>query len=525
MGVEERRTESGIEVKPSYGTEDLEDFDYAEKLGDPGEAPYTRGPYPSMYRGRPWTMRQYAGFGTAKETNERFKYLTKNGQTGLSVAFDLPTQMGRDSDHELSLGEVGKVGVAIDSLLDMRELFDGIPLKDVSTSMTINATASILLLLYSLVAEEQGAKPEEVTGTTQNDVLKEYLARGTYIYPPGPSMRITTDMFAYCAKELPRWNTISISGYHIREAGSTAAQELAFTLSNAIAYVGAAVETGLDVDEFAPRLSFFFNAHNDLFQEAAKYRAARRMWTKIVTERFGATDEKSMKLRFHTQTAGSSLTAQQAENNIARTTVQALSAILGGTQSLHTNAYDEALALPTERSARIALRTQQILANEAGLTDTVDPLAGSYYVESLTDALEEEAWSYIKQIDDIGGSVKAIEDRFMQSEIEESAFRYQREIEREERVIVGVNRFASEEDPEMELHAVDETIREKQSGRIAGLKESRDNTAVERSLFNLKKAAENGGNLLYPMKEALSELATLGEVSDVLREVFGLYRP
>ena len=525
MGVEERRTESGIEVKPSYGPEDLEDFDYAEKLGDPGEAPYTRGPYPSMYRGRPWTMRQYAGFGTAKETNERFKYLTKNGQTGLSVAFDLPTQMGRDSDHELSLGEVGKVGVAIDSLLDMRELFDGIPLKDVSTSMTINATASILLLLYSLVAEEQGAKPEEVTGTTQNDVLKEYLARGTYIYPPGPSMRITTDMFAYCAKELPRWNTISISGYHIREAGSTAAQELAFTLSNAIAYVGAAVETGLDVDEFAPRLSFFFNAHNDLFQEAAKYRAARRMWTKIVTERFGATDEKSMKLRFHTQTAGSSLTAQQAENNIARTTVQALSAILGGTQSLHTNAYDEALALPTERSARIALRTQQILANEAGLTDTVDPLAGSYYVESLTDALEEEAWSYIKQIDDIGGSVKAIEDRFMQSEIEESAFRYQREIEREERIIVGVNRFASEEDPEMELHTVDETIREKQSGRIAGLKESRDNTAVERSLSNLKKAAENGGNLLYPMQEALSELATLGEVSDVLREVFGLYRP
>ena len=525
MGVEERRTESGIEVKPSYGPEDLEVFDYAEKLGDPGEAPYTRGPYPSMYRGRPWTMRQYAGFGTAKETNERFKYLTENGQTGLSVAFDLPTQMGRDSDHELSLGEVGKVGVAIDSLLDMRELFDGIPLKDVSTSMTINATASILLLLYSLVAEEQGAKPEEVTGTTQNDVLKEYLARGTYIYPPGPSMRITTDMFAYCAKELPRWNTISISGYHIREAGSTAAQELAFTLSNAIAYVGAAVETGLDVDEFAPRLSFFFNAHNDLFQEAAKYRAARRMWTKIVTERFGATDEKSMKLRFHTQTAGSSLTAQQAENNIARTTVQALSAILGGTQSLHTNAYDEALALPTERSARIALRTQQILANEAGLTDTVDPLAGSYYVESLTDALEEEAWSYIKQIDDIGGSVKAIEDRFMQSEIEESAFRYQREIEREERIIVGVNRFASEEDPEMELHTVDETIREKQSGRISGLKESRDNIAVERSLSNLKKAAESGGNLLYPMKEALSELATLGEVSDVLREVFGLYRP
>ena len=525
MGVEERRTESGIEIKPSYGPEDLESFDYAEKLGDPGEAPYTRGPYPSMYRGRPWTMRQYAGFGTAKETNERFKYLTKNGQTGLSVAFDLPTQMGRDSDHELSLGEVGKVGVAIDSLLDMRELFDGIPLKDVSTSMTINATASILLLLYALVAEEQGAKPEEVTGTTQNDVLKEYLARGTYIYPPEPSMRITTDMFAYCARELPRWNTISISGYHIREAGSTAAQELAFTLSNAIAYVEAAVETGLDVDEFAPRLSFFFNAHNDLFQEAAKYRAARRMWTNIITERFGATDEKSTKLRFHTQTAGSSLTAQQAENNIARTTVQALSAILGGTQSLHTNAYDEALALPTEHSARIALRTQQILANEAGLTDTADPLAGSYYVESLTNDLEEEAWNYIKQIDDLGGSVKTIEDRFMQSEIEEAAFRYQKEIERDERIIVGVNKFATEEDPEMELHTVDETIREKQSARLAELKESRDNPAAERSLSGLKHAAETGNNLLYPMKEALSELATLGEVSDVLREVFGLYKP
>ena len=527
MGVEERRTESGIEVKPSYGPEDLKDFDYAEKLGDPGEAPYTRGPYPSMYRGRPWTMRQYAGFGTAKETNERFKYLTENGQTGLSVAFDLPTQMGRDSDHELSLGEVGKVGVAIDSLLDMRELFEGIPLKDVSTSMTINATASILLLLYSLVAEEQGAKPEEVTGTTQNDILKEYLARGTYIYPPEPSMRITTDMFAYCAKELPRWNTISISGYHIREAGSTAAQELAFTLSNAIAYVEAAVETGLAVDEFAPRLSFFFNAHNDLFQEAAKYRAARRMWANIVTERFGATDEKSAKLRFHTQTAGSSLTAQQAENNIVRTTVQALSAILGGTQSLHTNAYDEALALPTERSARIALRTQQILANEAGITDTADPLAGSYYVESLTDALEEEAWSYIKQIDDLGGSVKAIEERFMQREIEEAAYRYQRELEREERILVGVNRFASEsgEDPEMELHTVDETIRERQSERIAELKENRNNPAVERSLTDLRKSAKDGDNLLYPMQEALSELATLGEVSDVLREVFGTYKP
>jgi methylmalonyl-CoA mutase, N-terminal domain len=359
MDVDERRTESGIEVKPVYRPDDLgEDFEYAERLGDPGEYPYTRGPYPSMYRGRPWTMRQYAGFGTARETNARFKYLINNGQTGLSVAFDLPTQMGRDSDHQLALGEVGKVGVAIDSLLDMRDLFDGIPLGDVSTSMTINATASILLLLYALVAEEQGVSNEDVTGTTQNDILKEYLARGTYIYPPKPSMRITTDTFAYCARELPRWNTISISGYHIREAGSTAVQELAFTLSNATAYVEAALDAGLEVDHFAPRLSFFFNAHNDLFQEVAKYRAARRMWATIMRDRFGATDERSLKLRFHTQTAGSSLTAQQAENNIVRTTVQALSAVMGGTQSLHTNAFDEALALPTERSARIALRTQ-----------------------------------------------------------------------------------------------------------------------------------------------------------------------
>ncbi|MGI9050870.1 MAG: acyl-CoA mutase large subunit family protein [Rubrobacteraceae bacterium] len=524
-----RFTESGIEIESVYGPGHLNGFDYPEKLGDPGEYPYTRGVYPSMYRGRPWTMRQYAGFGTAKETNERFKYLTQNGQTGLSVAFDLPTQMGRDSDHDLALGEVGKVGVAIDSLLDMRELFDGISLKEVSTSMTINATASTLLLLYSLVAEEQGAKPEEVTGTTQNDILKEYLARGTYIYPPGPSMRITTDMFAYCAGELPRWNTISISGYHIREAGSTAVQELAFTLANAIAYVEAAIAAGLDVDEFAPRLSFFFNAHNDLFQEVAKYRAARRMWARIMKERFGATDEKSLKLRFHTQTAGSSLTAQQAENNIVRTTVQALSAILGGAQSLHTNAFDEALALPTERSARIALRTQQILANEGGLTETADPLAGSYYVESLTDAVEEEAWEYIRRIDAIGGSVKAIEERYMQQEIEEAAFRYQREIEKEERVIVGVNRYAgsaeTDEDPDMELHTVDESIREKQAERLVELKESRDTPAVEKALADLKSAAESGHNLLYPMKEALAGLATLGEVADTLREVFGQYRP
>ena len=525
MDVDERRTESGIEVKPVYRPEDLgKGFDYPAKLGDPGEYPYTRGVYPSMYRGRPWTMRQYAGFGTARETNARFKYLIENGQTGLSVAFDLPTQMGRDSNHELALGEVGKVGVAIDSLLDMRDLFDGISLKDVSTSMTINATAAILLLLYSIVAEEQGAKSEDVTGTTQNDILKEYLARGTYIYPPKPSMRITTDMFAYCAKELPRWNTISISGYHIREAGSTAVQELAFTLSNAIAYVEAALDAGLEVDGFAPRLSFFFNAHNDLFQEVAKYRAARRMWAKIMKERFGATDERSLKLRFHTQTAGSSLTAQQTENNIVRTTVQALSAVLGGTQSLHTNAFDEALALPTERSARIALRTQQILAHEGSLTPTADPLAGSYYVEALTDAVEEEAWEYIRRIDALGGSVHAIEKRFMQREIEGSAFRYQREVENGERIIVGVNRYGSGEDPDMELHSVDESILERQSERLGELRETRDNAAVEKALRNLKTAAEGSDNLLYPMKETLANLASVGEVSDALREVFGQYR-
>ena len=524
---DERRTESGIEVKPLYKPDDLQGFDYSERLGDPGEYPYARGPYPTMYRGRPWTMRQYAGFGTARETNARFKYLTENGQTGLSVAFDLPTQMGRDSDHRLSLGEVGKVGVAIDSLLDMRDLFDGIPLREVSTSMTINATASILLLLYSLVAEEQGVEAENVTGTTQNDILKEYLARGTYIYPPKPSMRITTDMFAYCATELPRWNTISISGYHIREAGSTAVQELAFTLANAIAYVEAAVDAGLEVDEFAPRLSFFFNAHNDLFQEVAKYRAARRMWASIMRNRFGATDGRSLKLRFHTQTAGSSLTAQQAENNVVRTTVQAISAVLGGTQSLHTNAFDEALALPTERSARIALRTQQILASEGGLTDTVDPLAGSYFVEAMTDAVEEEAWDYVRRIDELGGSVRAVEERFMQREIEDSAYRYQREVEKGERIIVGVNHYATEsaDDPDMELHTVDETIRDRQTERLRELREARDNAAVEKALADLRRAAEGSDNLIYPMKVALEELATLGEVSNTLRGVFGEYRP
>jgi methylmalonyl-CoA mutase N-terminal domain/subunit len=523
---DERRTESGIEIKPVYRPGDLEDFDYEERLGDPGEYPYTRGPYPTMYRGRPWTIRQYAGFGTARETNRRFRYLLERGQTGLSVAFDLPTQMGRDSDHYLAAGEVGKVGVAIDALPDMRDLFEGIPLKEVSTSMTINATAAILLLLYSLVGEEQGADPAELAGTTQNDILKEYLARGTYIYPPAPSMRLTTDMFAYCAREMPRWNTISISGYHIREAGSTAVQELAFTLANAIAYVEGAVEAGLEVDSFAPRLSFFFNAHNNLFQEVAKYRAARRMWAKIMKERFGARDEKSMKLRFHTQTAGSSLTAQQAENNIVRTAVQALSAILGGTQSLHTNAFDEALALPSERSATIALRTQQILAHEAGLMDTVDPLAGSYFIEALTDELEEKAWEKIREIDELGGAVRAIEERHMQREIEEAAFRYQQEIEKGERVVVGVNRYVTEEeDLDVELHSVDEAIRDRQIERLEELRAGRSEKEVRRALERVKKAAAGEENLLYPMKDALAAYATLGEVSDALREVFGEYRP
>lgn len=523
--MDERRTESGIEVKPLYRPEDLESLNYQEKLGDPGEYPYTRGVYPTMYRGRPWTIRQYAGFGSAEETNARFKYLIEHGQTGLSVAFDLPTQMGRDSDHPLAQGEVGKVGVAIDSLLDMRKLFQGIPLKDVSTSMTINATAPILLLLYALVAEEQGASAGQLSGTTQNDILKEYIARGTYVFPPRPSMRLTTDMFAYCAKEMPRWNTISISGYHIREAGSTAVQEIAFTLANAIAYVEGAIETGLKVDEFAPRLSFFFNAHNDLFQEVAKYRAARKMWAVIMKERFGAKDEKSMKLRFHTQTAGSTLTAQQAENNIVRTAIQALSAVLGGTQSLHTNAFDEALALPTERSARIALRTQQILAAEAGLTGTVDPLAGSYYVESLTSAVEEAAWEYIREIDGMGGAVAAIEERYVQGEIEEAAFRHQREVESGERIVVGVNRFASGEEPRMELHSVDESIQERQALRLRELKESRDEREVEAALDSMVAAAKGSGNVLYPMKRALAAYATLGEVSDALRGVFGEYRP
>ena len=522
---EERRTDSGIEVRPVYTGEDLAGFDPDERLGRPGHPPYTRGVYEQMYRSRFWTMRQYAGFGTAEETNGRFRYLLEHGQTGLSCAFDLPTQMGYDSDHPRAEGEVGKVGVAIDSVEDMERLLHDIPLAEVTTSMTINATAAILLLFYELVAERQGVPPTAIGGTIQNDVLKEYVARGTYIYPPRQSMRIITDIFAYCQERIPRWNTISISGYHIREAGSTAVQEIAFTLSNAIAYVQAAVDAGLEVDEFAPRLSFFFNAHNNFFEEVAKFRAARRMWHRIMTERFGATDERSKLLRFHTQTGGSTLTAQQPENNIARTTLQALGAVLGGTQSLHTNGFDEALGLPTERAAKIALRTQQIIAHEAGVTDTADPLGGSYFVESLTDAVEAGAWRYIEKIDDLGGSVPAIEAGFMQEEIEKAAYLWTKAVDDGDKVIVGVNRFAGGETLSEDLLSVDPALERNQAERLRDLRARRDDPAVKAALEDVRSAARGSQNLLVPMREALKRLATLGEVSDVLREEFGVYQP
>ena len=495
------------------------------ELGDPGCFPFTRGPYPTMYRGRPWTMRQYAGFGTAEETNRRFKKLLAAGQTGLSVAFDLPTQMGFDSDSPLAAGEVGRVGAAIDSLDDMRTLLDGLPLAEVTTSMTINATAPILLLLYQLVAEEQGAPPERIRGTVQNDILKEYIARGAYIYPPAASMRLVTDLFAYCGRELPNWNTISISGYHIREAGATAAQEIAFTLANGIAYVEAAVEAGLDVDRLGPRLSFFWNSHNNLFEEAAKFRAARRMWARIMAERFGASDPAARRMRFHTQTAGSTLTAQQPENNIVRTAVQALAAVLGGTQSLHTNSFDEALGLPTERSATIALRTQQILAAESGVTDTVDPLAGSYYVERLTDGLEEAAGRLIDEIDRLGGAVAAVEQGFPQAEIEEASYRASLRIESGEEGVVGVNRYADAAGPSVQPLTVDPAIEKAQRDRVADFRAGRDRPSVDRALAELAETAAGGANLMFPMKAALAAGATLGEVSDSLRRVFGVHRP
>ncbi|MCL6597971.1 MAG: methylmalonyl-CoA mutase family protein [Alicyclobacillus macrosporangiidus] len=499
--------------------------DYIEKLGFPGEYPYTRGIQPTMYRGRHWTMRQYAGFGSAEQTNQRFRYLLEQGQTGLSTAFDLPTQIGYDADHPMARGEVGKVGVSISSLADMETLLQGIPLDRVSTSMTINAPASILLAMYLVVAERQGVAWDKVSGTIQNDILKEYAARGTYIFPPKPSMRLITDIFEFCSKEVPNWNTISISGYHIREAGSTAVQEVAFTLSNAIAYVQAALEKGLEVDEFAPRLSFFFNAHNDFFEEIAKFRAARRMWAKIMRDRFGAKSPRSQQLRFHTQTAGSTLTAQQPDNNVVRVTVQAMAAILGGTQSLHTNARDEALALPTEESARLALRTQQILAYESGLTDTIDPLAGSYYVEALTDAIEAAAWKYIEYIDQLGGAVAAIEQGYIQQEIRRAAYDTQMAIERGDQVVVGVNRFTVEQERQPELLRVDPNIGRVQAERLAKLRAERAEEPVREALADLRAAAEGTANLMPKIIQAVRVYATLGEICDTLRQVFGEYRP
>ncbi len=490
---------------------------------EPGEYPFTRGPYPSMYRGKLWTMRQYAGFGSAVETNRRFKALLSAGQTGLSVAFDLPTQMGLDSDDSLADGEVGKVGVAIDSIEDMRALFADIPLGEVTTSMTINATAGALLLLYELVAEEQGVAKEDIGGTVQNDILKEYIARGTYIYPPAPSMRLVTDLFQYCEEHLPAWNTISISGYHIREAGATAAQEIGFTLANALAYVAAAEKAGLPVDSFAPRLSFFWNAQSNFFEEIAKYRAARRLWAKLMRERVGATDPASWRMRFHTQTAGSSLTAQQPLTNVVRTSLEALSAVLGGTQSLHTNAFDEALGLPTEGAATVALRTQQIIAHESGVTDTVDPLAGSYVVEHLTDELEKAAEKIIDLVDRSGGAVAAIEAGLIQGQIEDSAYRVAQATESGERIVVGVNRFQSEDGRSVPGLVVDPTVETDQRSRLATFKEVRGD--VSRDLASLKTAAAGDTNLLIPMRAALKAGATVGEVSDELRQVFGRYRP
>jgi methylmalonyl-CoA mutase, N-terminal domain len=522
---DQRFTDSGIEVRPVYGPDDLVGWEPDAKLGEPGRFPYTRGIREDMYRGRLWTMRQYAGFGTAEATNERFKFLLGAGQTGLSCAFDLPTQMGYDSDHPRAEGEVGKVGVAIDSLADMRLLLADLPLDKVTTSMTINATAAILLLLYQLVAEENGVDAHILGGTVQNDILKEYVARGTYIYPPRPSMRLVTDTFAYCAEHLPAWNTISISGYHIREAGSTAVQEIAFTIADGIAYVEAALAAGLDVDEFAPRLSFFWNAHNNLFEEVAKYRAARRMWARIMTERFGAKDERSKLLRFHTQTGGSTLTAQQPENNIVRVTLQALGAALGGTQSLHTNSYDEALGLPTEHAVRIALRTQQVVGYESGIADTVDPLAGSWFVESLTDEVEARAWEYLERIDEMGGAVAAIEGRYMQQEIEQAAYAYAKAVESGEKTVVGVNRFVDEKVEPSEVFPIDEAQQLSQVDRVRRVRAERDQAAVDAALADVETAARGTRNLLVPMKAALAALATLGEVSDVLRGVFGEFHP
>jgi methylmalonyl-CoA mutase, N-terminal domain len=521
--TQERRTDSGIEVQPLYDWSSS--TVQPERLGKPGAMPFARGIYSDMYRGRLWTMRQYAGFGSAEATNARFRYLLSAGQTGLSVAFDLPTQMGLDSDHPRAEAEVGRVGVAIDSLADMEVLLEEIPLARVSTSMTINATAAILLLLYELVAEKQGVAPQQITGTTQNDILKEYTARGTYIYPPQPSMRIVTDVFAYCRERLPRWNTISISGYHMREAGATAVQEVAFTIADGVAYVEAAVEAGLDVDEFAPRLSFFFACHMNFFEEIAKFRAARRLWSRIMQERFKARDPKSLKLRFHTQTGGATLTAQQPENNIVRTALEALAAVLGGTQSLHTNSFDEALSLPSQRAATIALRTQQVLGYESGVADTADPLGGSWFVETLTDEIEKRALEYIERIDAMGGAVQAIETGWMKDEIEEAAYRVAKGVESGDRVVVGVNKFAVDDEEAMEVLGLDPELEKRQLERLRKIRAERDQPAVDAALKSLEEAARGRDNLLYPMREALAAYATVGEVSDVLRKVFGEYEP
>jgi len=523
----ERRAEfttvSGLPVKRVYWPWDLEGFDLKEDLGVPGSYPFTRGVQPTMYRGRLWTMRQYAGFGTAEETNRRFKYLIEQGQTGLSVAFDLPTQIGYDSDHDLALGEVGKVGVAIDSVEDMKILLGGIDLSTVSTSMTINAPAAILLAMYIVCAEEHGALVSELRGTIQNDILKEYPARGTYIFPPYPSMRIITDIFAFCNRHVPQWNTISISGYHIREAGSTAVQEVAFTLANGIAYVQAAIDAGLDVDSFGERLSFFFNSHQDFLEEIAKFRAARKMWARIMKERFGAKNPRAMMLRFHTQTAGCTLTAQQPDNNVVRVAFQALASVLGGTQSLHTNSRDEAYALPSEDSVEIALRTQQIVAYESGVTETVDPLAGSYFIEALTSEIERAAFDYIKKIDDMGGAVKAVESGYIEDEILESAYRFQKDIESRERIIVGMNRFQTEAVVPSNLLRVDPAVREAQVARLEIVRKERDSTAVASCLAELRKCASGTENLMPPILEAVRRRVTLGEICGVLREVFGEY--
>lgn len=515
-------TDSGLEIKSCYTADDLKETNSTEK-DLPGKFPFTRGVQETMYRSKLWTMRQYAGFSTAEESNKRYHYLLKNGTTGLSVAFDLPTQIGYDSSHDFADGEVGKAGVAIDTLRDIEILFDGIKLENITTSMTINSTASILLGMYIALAKKQGADLKKISGTIQNDLLKEYAARGTYIYPPKPSMRIITDIFEYCSKEVPKWNTISISGYHIREAGSTAVQELAFTLANGKSYLKAAIDKGLDINVFAKRLSFFFNAHNNLFEEVAKFRAARRMWAKI-TKELGATDERAMMLRFHTQTGGSTLTAQQPQNNIVRVTTQALSAVLGGTQSLHTNGYDEAIALPTEEAARIALRTQQIIAFESGAADTVDPLAGSYYVEALTDEVEAAAWEYINKIDAMGGSVEAIEEGYMQEEIAKSAYLYQSNIQNGSKIIVGQNKFEIAEKPLQDILTIDDSIRKVQIDKINKVKAERDTNKVNVLLASLDAAAKSDTNLMPLILEACENYATLGEIADTMRNVFGEYK-